>query len=294
MTYTPHIYHQPVLLRETLSALNVRPGGRYIDATVGEGGHAQAILEASAPEGQLLGIDADHLPLATASQRLRPYTGRFVLKQENFAHLEHIALAHRFASVQGILFDLGLSSLHLEGTGRGFSFRREEPLDMRFSLDQRVTAEDILNTYPLQELTRLIGHFGEEPRARRIARAVVQCRPLHTTRELADLVRRASGYRGGRTHPATRTFQALRIAVNDELGNLEKGLEQAVPLLEKGGRLVVISFHSLEDRIVKGFFRQEKDSTLHLVTGKVVKTSQQEVQENSRSRSARLRAAERL
>ena len=293
MSSQMRIYHRAVLVKETLWALDMRPGGRYIDATVGEGGHAEAILDGSAPGGKVLGIDADAQVLAGARQRLDPYAGSFVPVQGNYADLGMIAHDHEFTPVHGILLDLGLSSFQLERGGRGFSFLRDEPLDMRFSQDQPVTAADIVNTYPLKDLARLIAEFGEEPRAIRIARAVVANRPVRTARELGEVVLRAAGYRGGRTHPATRTFQALRIAVNDELTNLKFALDQAVPLLGQGGRLVVISYHSLEDRIVKERFRREKEGALRPVTRKVITPSSQEIQENRRSRSARLRAAER-
>lgn len=287
--------HIPVLLGEVVEALAVRPGGRYIDCTLGAGGHALAILEHSSPGGQLLGIDADPQAIAVARTRLEAFKDSILLVCDNFVNLKEICLRYQFFPVHGILFDLGLSSIQLEGSGRGFSFQREEPLDMRFSPSQKVTAADIVNTAPEKELAHLIKTFGEEPRSRRIARFIVQERPIDSTLKLAKVIERAVGGRRGRIHPATRTFQALRIAVNDELENLEKALGQASSLLGLGGRLVVISYHSLEDRIVKNFILKEaKASQLKLVYRKVVIPSRAEIHFNPRSRSAKLRAAERI
>jgi len=301
--------HVPVLLREVLVGLQVKPGGRYIDATVGTGGHALGILEASAPDGQLLGIDVDPEALAVAQERLSPFGARVTLVQGNFAALTALAQGHGFDSVDGILFDLGLSSLHLASPQRGFSFQVEGPLDMRFDPSQETTAADLVNTLPEEDLVALLRRYGEEPRARHIARAIVEHRPIVSTRQLADLIQQVVGSRG-RIHPATRTFQALRIVTNDELGALEKALPQAVELLRPRGRLAVIAFHSLEDRLVKQFFlRESRDcicppevpvcvcghrATLHLVTRKPIRPSAEEVQRNRRSRSARLRIAEKV
>jgi 16S rRNA (cytosine1402-N4)-methyltransferase len=287
--------HIPVLAEETIEALAVQPGGRYIDCTLGAGGHALAILERSAPGGQLLGIDADPEAIAAAGARLEAYRNSILLVNDNFANLKAIATEHDFSPVHGVLFDLGLSSLQLEGSGRGLSFKGDEPLDMRLSSDQDVTAADIINTTPEAELARLIRTLGEERHSRRIARYIVQERPLETTLQLVGAIERAVGSRRGRIHPATRTFQALRIAVNHELENLESALGQAVTLLGLGGRLVVISYHSLEDRIVKRFMQQEaKEARLRLVHKKVITPSLAEVHFNPRSRSAKLRAAERI
>jgi 16S rRNA (cytosine1402-N4)-methyltransferase len=287
--------HIPVLLEETTEALAVRSGGRYIDCTLGAGGHALAILERSAPGGQLLGIDADPEAIAAAGERLEAYRSSILLINDNFVNLGVIATENDFAPVHGILFDLGLSSLQLEGGGRGFSFNRDEPLDMRLSSAQEVTAADIVNTYPQAELARLIRTLGEERHSNRIARYIVQERPLETTLELVGVIERAVGGRRGRIHPATRTFQALRIAVNQELEHLESALKQASGILGLGGRLVVISYHSLEDRIVKRFMHQEaKEANLRLVHKKVITPSLAEVHFNPRSRSAKLRAAERI
>lgn len=302
------VLHQPVLVTETLAALNVQPGGRYIDCTVGSGGHAAAILETSAPGGQLLGIEADPDALKVAQVRLQGKAA--ILVNDNFANLKAICQKYGFHPVQGILFDLGLSSLQLNRNSRGFSFQRDAPLDMRFSPDQQLTAADIVNTLPEAELADIIRQYGEERYSRQIARNIVRKRPLRTTLDLAQLVLETLGSRRGRIHPATRTFQALRIAVNRELENLEAALPQAVELLEQGGRLVVISYHSLEDRLVKHLMRSqsqrcicppgtpvcicEHNPTLGLVNKRVITPSATEVAANPRSRSAKLRVAERL
>ncbi len=287
--------HIPVLLEETIEALAVRSGGRYIDCTLGAGGHALAILERSAPGGQLLGIDADPEAIAAARTRLEAHQGSTLLVNDNFVNLRAIAAEHDFSPVHGILFDLGLSSLQLESRGRGFSFQGDDPLDMRLSPDQEVTAADILNTSSEAELAQLIRTLGEEYRSHRIARRIVQERPIKTALQLAGVIERAIGGRRGRIHPATRTFQALRIAVNHELEHLSSALEETTSLLGLGGRLVVISYHSLEDRIVKRFMQEEaKKADLKLVYKKVVTPSLAEVHFNPRSRSAKLRAAERI
>jgi 16S rRNA (cytosine1402-N4)-methyltransferase len=302
--------HIPVLLDEVIQSLAVKPGGRYIDCTVGGGGHAAAILEDSSPGGQLLGIDADPKAIELARARLDPYGESTLLVNDNFVNLRDICTKHGFFPVHGILFDLGLSSIQLNGNGRGFSFQHEAPLDMRLNPSQKVTASHILNTYPETKLANLIATYGEERRSRQIARSIVQERPIQTTLHLVRTVEKAIRTTRGRIHPATRTFQALRIAVNRELENLQAALKQAVSLLGFEGRLVVISYHSLEDRIVKQFMRQEARGCvcppgtptcvchhtriLKLITKKVITPSPQEVQRNPRSRSAKLRAAERI
>ena len=289
--------HTPVLLEETIEALAVQPGGRYIDCTLGGGGHAADILERSAPGGQLLGIDADPDAIKTAKEKLAAYHGSTVLVNQNFVNLKSICAKHNFRPVHGILFDLGLSSLQLNGSGRGFSFRHDSPLDMRLNPRQQLTAADIVNTLSETELARLIRTFGEESRSGRIARYIVKQRPVKSTFELAEIVEQATGGRRGRIHPATRTFLALRIAVNQELENLKSALEQAAGLLGLGGRLVTISYHSLEDRIAKQFMVAEAagdNPRLKLINKKVITPSPAEVQFNPRSRSAKLRAAERI
>jgi len=287
--------HIPVLLEETIEALAVQPGGRYIDCTLGAGGHAIAILDRSSSGGQLLGIDADPEAIAVARARLEAYSSSTLLINDNFANLREICIKYDFFPVHGILFDLGLSSLQLESSGRGFSFHRDEPLDMRLSPSQEVTAADIVNNFSEAELARLIRTFGEERHSYRIAHYIVQERPIKTTLQLVGTIEQAVGSRRGRIHPATRTFQALRIAVNQELEHLPSALEQAIDLLGFGGRLVVISYHSLDDRIVKRFMLKEaRKACLRLVYKKVITPSLAEVQFNPRSRSAKLRAAERI
>ena len=304
------LHHTPVMVPEVLEGLAVEPGGRYIDGTLGEGGHSEAILRASEPGGQVLGIDADHEAVEVAGERLRDYGDRFVSANSNFRGIRATALTFDFVPVHGILLDLGLSSLQLDSESRGFSFRRPDPLDMRFSLQQRLTAADIVNTYSQAEIADLIFQLGEDRASRRIAAAIVRARPIKTSSELADVI--ASTRRGPRRriHPATRTFQALRIAVNDELGALQSAIEQAVSLLGHGGRLCIISYQSLEDRIVKNFMRKESSEcicppetpvcrcshrqSLKLVPRRVIKPSESEIESNPRSRSARLRVAERI
>jgi 16S rRNA (cytosine1402-N4)-methyltransferase len=313
--------HIPVLYQEALAGLQIKPGGRYIDATVGGGGHARGILMACAPGGRLLGIDADSTAVATTREQLAEFGKRVTLVQGNFADLKEIALGCGFCPVDGILLDLGLSSMQLEAPGRGFSFQLDGPLDMRFDPStaiqqgsghhpsQTTTAADLVNTLSVEELADILFRFGEEPQARRIARAIVAERPINTTGELAALVERTVGRRR-RIHPATRTFQALRIAVNNELECLAEALPQALRLLMPSGRLAIISFHSLEDRLVKEFFRDEAQdcrcppevlictcghrATLGIVTKKPIRPSADEVTANPRSRSAKLRIAYRL
>ena len=301
--------HISVLYQEVLAGLRIKPGGRYIDGTVGGGGHARGILVASAPDGELLGIDADPMAVALAGEQLAEFAGRVTVVQGNFADLEAIAEEHGFCPVEGILLDLGLSSLQLEAAGRGFAFRLDGPLDMRFDPSQVTTAADLVNTLSREELADILFRYGEEPQSRRIARAIVAERPINTTGELAALVSASVGRRG-RIHPATRTFQGLRIAVNEELECLAGALPQALRLLASGGRLAIISFHSLEDRLVKQFFRNEaRDcvcppeipvcvcdhrATLGIVTKKPIRPSAEEVAANPRSRSAKLRIAYRL
>ena len=292
-----------------MAGLRIRPVGRYIDATVGGGGHALGILMGSAPDGELLGIDADSMAIALAGERLAEFGRRVTLVQGNFADVEEIAVEHGFCPVDGILLDLGLSSLQLEAAGRGFSFQLDGPLDMRFSPSQTTTAADLVNDLSVEELASILFRYGEEPRARRIARAIVAERPINTTGELAALVKRTVSRRK-RLHPATRTFQALRMAVNEEMECLAAVLPQALRLLAPGGRLAIISFHSLEDRLVKQFFRKEaRDclcplevpvcvcghrATLGILTKKPIRPSADEAAANPRSRSAKLRIAYRL
>lgn len=301
-------HHQPVLFNEAIEALQVQPGGRYIDCTVGGGGHSAAILESSSPGGQLLGFDADPLAIQAAKHTLKKFGKSVLLVNENFTNLEDICSRHNFRPVHGILFDLGMSSLQLSAGGRGFSFQHEAPLDMRFSPNQQLTAAEIVNEFSENELAMLIWSYGEERKSRKIAKRIVENRPLQTTLELANVVTKAINGERRKTHPATKTFQALRMAVNQEIDNLRSALEQAVNLLGLGGRLAVISFHSLEDRLVKEFMNREctqclcppetpeciceHTPRLRLVNKKVIKPSSEEIQANPRSRSAKLRIAE--
>ncbi len=302
--------HIPVMTGKVTEALNIQHGGRYIDCTVGAGGHAAAILEQSSPGGQLLGIDADPEAAEAARQKLAGYGNSVLIVNDSFFNLEAICLKNDFTPVHGILFDLGLSSMQLEEGGRGFSFQHEAPLDMRFSPDQKLTAADIINKYSEAELARIIREYGEESFSQRIARNIISRRPINTTLELAKVVEQAVGGRKGKIHPATRTFQALRIAVNHELEHLESALRQAVSLLGFEGRLAVISYHSLEDRIVKQFFRREAadcicppqamkctcnhSARLKLISKKVITPSEEEIKRNPRSRSAKMRVVERI
>lgn len=298
------------MVDEVLRYLAVQPGGRYVDCTVGGGGHSLAILEAAAPGGLLLGIDADARAVETARARLQPFADSVLLVQANFRDLAAVCRKADFVPLHGVLFDLGLSSYLLADPERGFSFQVEARLDMRFSEHQTLTAYEIVNSYAERELADLIWRFGEEQASRRIARAIVGARPIATTTELAAVVSKAGGGARRRIHPATLTFQALRIAVNDELGALASALEQAVEALGHAGRLVVIAFHSLEDRVVKQFIRRESrdcicppevpsctcghHACLREVTKGAVRPSDEEIATNRRSRSARLRAAEKL
>jgi 16S rRNA (cytosine1402-N4)-methyltransferase len=301
--------HIPVLYDEVLASLKVGPGRCYIDATLGAAGHATGILQNSAPDGRLLGLDADPEAIAFAEQVLNPFRERIVLRAANFREMRAVATSLGFERVAGILMDLGVSSRQLEDADRGFSFAQEGPLDMRMDPSLEHNAATLVNDLPEAELADLLWRYGEERHARRIARAIVAARPIATTGQLADLVAHTIGRRE-KIHPATRTFQALRIATNDELEALSQALPQALDLLEPGGRLAVISFHSLEDRLVKRFYQQEaRDcicppetpictcdhrASLQVVTRRLIRPTPEEVSRNPRSRSARLRVAERL
>jgi 16S rRNA (cytosine1402-N4)-methyltransferase len=305
------VTHEPVMVREVLAALGVRPGGRYVDCTVNGGGHAEAILMAASPGGALLGIDADPGALDRGRDRLARFGTSAALVQGNFRDVAQICRERDFAPVNGVLFDLGLSSLQLGTNERGFSFQREGPLDMRFGPGQERTASYWVNEAKEEELADVLWRYGEERESRRIARVIVRRRPLETTTQLAKAVEQAVGRRtGGQTHPATKTFQALRIAVNQELASLVEALPGAHGLLGFGSRLVVISYHSLEDRIVKQYIAFESRdcicpprqpactcghrATLRPITRGAVSPSPEEVAANPRSRSAKLRAAEQL
>ncbi len=287
--------HVPVLLREAVEFLNVRPDGTYIDATLGGGGHAEEILRQGA--GRLLGIDRDPGALAAAQERLRAWEERLIVLQGNFAEIEALHAQSGLPPADGLLADLGLSSLQLEDASRGFSFSLPGPLDMRMDPSTHTTAEAIVNRMGERDLADLIFRLGEERHSRRIARALVKARPIRRTTELAQVVTRAIPSRAGlhHLHPATRTFQALRLAVNRELENLEAFLAGALGVLATGGRLVVLSYHSLEDRLAKQAFRSwARAGSARLLTRRVVRPGEAEVRANPRARSARLRAAEKL
>ncbi|HET8562670.1 MAG TPA: 16S rRNA (cytosine(1402)-N(4))-methyltransferase RsmH, partial [Candidatus Binatia bacterium] len=255
--------HQPVLYKEIIHALQPRRGGRYVDGTLGAGGHARGILDVCAPDGQLLGLDLDPQALALARKTLAPYEGRTHLAQASYTSLSTQLAQLGWDTVDGILLDLGASSMQFDTPERGFSFQTDAPLDMRFGPSVSQTAADLVNELSERELADLIHQYGEERESRKIARAILKARPLHTTRELAAVIETVSPRRGDRLHPATRTFQALRIAVNEELASLREGLPQAVSALASGGRLAVISFHSLEDRIIKDFFREQSKDLIN-------------------------------
>jgi 16S rRNA (cytosine1402-N4)-methyltransferase len=302
--------HQPVLYQEVLAYLQPHTGGCYVDGTLGLGGHAAGVLQASGPDGRLLGLDVDPQALAVAAQRLAEFGERARLVLGSYARLaQHLAVAG-WAHVDGILLDLGASSLQFDQAQRGFSFQQEGPLDMRFDPQGALTAGQIVNEWSEEDLADVLFQFGEERKSRKVARAIVKARPLKTTAELAAVVTTALGGRRSGVHPATRSFQALRIAANRELDSLEATLPQAVAALRSGGRLAVISFHSLEDRAVKSFMRRESRNCIcppeqltctcgHVasikeMTRKPVRPGDQEEQRNPRARSARLRVAERI
>ena len=289
--------HQSVLAKEVMAYLAPRPGNIIVDATVGMGGHSALILEAITPKGNLIGIDRDDRSLDQARRQLHPFKNSFVLIQDNFDNLTNILKGLSVNEIDGILFDLGLSSFQLEDAVRGFSFLREGPLDMRMDLRQHATAKDLVNRLPEKGLDHLIWEFGEERWHRRIAQRIAKARkraPITTTTQLAELVTRAIPHATSfRIHPATRTFLALRIAVNQELEALDRAIRQAIHFLKDGARIVVISFHSLEDRIVKHRFREwAREKRLILVTKKPILPSSSEIQNNPRARSAKLRCAE--
>jgi len=304
--------HIPVLLDETMHWLRPRPGGVYVDATLGGGGHAEAILERILPGGRLIGIDRDDAAIDAAARRLQRFGEAVVIVRDNFAAIKEVLARQDLQQVDGILFDLGASSMQFAEAERGFSFQESGPLDMRMDRRQSTTAADLVNRLPERDLADLIWRYGEERWSRRVARGIVAARPLETTEELAGLVARSIPRRAWPRglHPATRSFQALRIAVNDELLNLEKALPNAAEVLREAGRLCAITFHSLEDRTIKHtFLRLSRGCTcppgtsactcggqrwLRVLTKKPVTPSPEEIARNPRARSAKLRAAERI
>ncbi|HTM68675.1 MAG TPA: 16S rRNA (cytosine(1402)-N(4))-methyltransferase RsmH [Candidatus Binatia bacterium] len=289
--------HVPVLLRETIEGLRLRPDENAVDCTVGAGGHAEAVLEATAPHGRLLGLDLDEAALDAARRNLERFGSRAMLVHESYRNIERVLLTLPFGPVHAALLDLGFSSIEIDDPSRGFSFRFDAPLDMRFDRSQDTTAAEVVNGWSTDDLARILWEYGEERFARNIADAVVKARRrerILTTFALVDLIAHAvpGWYRRGKIHFATRTFQALRIAVNDELGNLRAVLPALVRALEPGGRLAVIAFHSLEDRIVKEFFKAgAAEGSLQVVTKRPLVASDKEVEDNPRSRSAKLRIA---
>jgi len=308
-------YHEPVMLREVLESLDLKPGGIYVDGTVGGGGHARGILDATAPGGILVGLDRDDDALAEARRVLDPYGKRKILVKGNYADLKDILARIGVNGVDGIVLDLGVSSHQLETAERGFSFTQPAPLDMRMDRTAPLTAQELVNTADPRELKRILRLYGEELQAGRIARAIVERReagPIERTDELAAIVVSAmpAHMRHGRIHPATRTFQALRIAVNDELTGLARGIASGIDSLREGGRFSVISFHSLEDRMVKDLFRDASrecicppalpvcacgvSPRLRVITRKPLRPGEDEVERNPRARSAKLRTAERI
>lgn len=301
--------HQSVLYQPIIHALHPQSPGFYVDGTLGAGGHARGILEASSPAGQLLGLDLDPRALEIARQHLQAFGSRAIIRQASYTTLQDQLWELGWTAVQGIVLDLGVSSMQLDQAERGFSFQKDGPLDMRFSPQQTTTAAYLVNHLPEDELAEIIWRFGEEQQSRRIARAIVLARPLQTTLQLAEVIRKAIGGRG-RLHPATLTFQALRIAVNAELQSMAQVLPQAVDALAQGGRLAVISFHSLEDRLVKQFFRRESrdcicppqqpvctcDHRARIIeiVRHPITAAEEEIQQNPRARSARLRVIEKV
>jgi 16S rRNA (cytosine1402-N4)-methyltransferase len=282
--------HTPVLLNEVIHFLDPQPGGRFIDATLGAGGHTRAILERNAPDGTVLAIDQDESVLAVARETLASFGARLTLVHSNFNDIGRIAAEYGFLEADGVLADIGISSMMVDDPARGFSFMREGPLDMRMDRNQELTAAEVVNTYSEKDIADILYNYGEERRSRAIARSIVKARPLPLTTDLARAVERVMGRpRHRQIHPATRTFQALRIFVNDELQNLETFLDSAMTVVRSGGRLIVVTFHSLEDRIVKQKFRTPPVPG-RVLTKKVVMGTEDEVSRNPRARSAKLRA----
>ncbi|HOV79792.1 MAG TPA: 16S rRNA (cytosine(1402)-N(4))-methyltransferase RsmH [Bacillota bacterium] len=307
--------HQPVMLNEVLEGLDLKPGGVYVDCTVGGAGHSEAILRRIAPGGCLVAIDRDGEAIAAAGKKLAGFGDRVRLVRENYVNLHKVLESLGIKEVDGILFDLGVSSYQLENPGRGFSYHTDSPLDMRMNREQKITARDLVNALPAGELARIIRDYGEERWASRIAEFIAaerERRPVETTGQLVEIIKKAvpAGARRKGPHPARRTFQALRIAVNRELEDLQPAVASAVRLLRSGGRICVITFHSLEDRIVKNLFRRLASPCectgkipacvcggkreIRIITPKPLAPAEPELKTNPRSRSAKLRIAEKL
>lgn len=292
--------HIPVLEKEVIYYLDPKPNENFIDCTIGEGGHAAQILEKTAPEGKLLGIDWDEEQIKNCRLNLWHLKNRLILVCDSYSNLKRIVQETKFENISGILLDLGMSSWHIEISGRGFSFRKNEPLDMRYSEKTKLTAQEILNSWAKENLEKILQMYGEEKFAKKIVREIVEerkNRKIENTFQLVEIIRRATPkwYHHQKIHFATKTFQALRIAVNNELKNLKKVLPQALDVLESEGRIVIISFHSLEDRIVKKFLKvKEREGKLKILTKKPISPSFEEIKNNPRSKSAKLRASKKL
>lgn len=306
-------YHTPVLLKEVVVQLQPHSGGLYADGTAGGGGHAEEILRVCGPDGRVIGLDWDEEAVTQTRDRLKEFGARVELVRANFAELEKVLMNVGITTVDGVLFDLGVSSRQFDEPTRGFSFQHDAPLDMRMNQQAGTSARDILRSASVEELIRILTEYGEEHRARAIARAIVrerECTEITTTTQLVHIVERVLGPKRGPKHPSTRVFQALRIAVNNELDNLRLGLAAALRVLKSGGRVAVISFHSLEDRIVKQFFVEQsagcicpkdfpkcvcgRQRLLRVITRKPITPTEEEVRANPRARSAKLRVAEKI
>ncbi|MDP2930178.1 MAG: 16S rRNA (cytosine(1402)-N(4))-methyltransferase RsmH [bacterium] len=294
--------HIPVLLKEVIQYLDPKPNENFIDCTFGLGGHSLAILEKNGPRGKVLGIEADQNLCGILNQQstINNQQNRLILVNDNFTNLKEIVKQENFGPISGILLDLGISSWHLESSGRGFTFLKDEPLDMRLGNENELTAEEIINNWPEQELEKIFKEYGEERFAKAIAANICKIRiakPIKSTFRLAEIIRKSvpGNYEKGRIHPATRIFLALRIATNQELDNLQKVLPQTIEALKRGGKIAVISFNSLEDRIIKNFLKDKADNGLvRIITKKPISAGRQEIINNPRSRSAKLRVAEKL
>jgi 16S rRNA (cytosine1402-N4)-methyltransferase len=290
--------HIPVLLQEVIKFLNPQSNENFIDMTVGEGRYAMAILQYTAPLGKILGIDLDEESLKVAKENLVAFENRVILKQGNYKDIDKIAKEVDILPVNGIVFDLGLGTFQIEDSSRGFSFLRDEPLKMTFDLGSEMSAEKVINESSLELLTKIFQEYGEEKNAYKIAQAIVEERKnkkITRTSELVEIIEKTVDGRRNRLHPATKIFQALRIYVNDELNNLKEGLEKSVKILDKDGRIAVVSYHSLEDRLVKKFYKEkEKEGVLKIITKKPITPTKVEILNNRRSRSAKLRVAQKI